>query len=527
MAGGRASRATRTAGLLLSFGLIAASCAGDANDASVPNTIPIGTSTTTVTNTAAAPAGAIEGNAIDGESDPDDLDDVLVALEADWADRRSQVVGGLQLDSFGIDDDNVLSGPDEFEFDLDDCPAEWVDDAGVTSASVRLGVVVAQSGPLASFSLLVDGLQAYVDLVNARGGVDGRFVELVVRDDAYDPARAAELVAEFIAADDVLGVITVGSPGSLAVHEALNDACLPQPFVVSAHPAWGDPEDFPFTVGFELSHATEALIWGNWIKQNLGDEVPVTVGALVIDNDFGEIYLERFQAWADDNPDVIESVEVVRHPPEALDLTEEMAEVADLLPDVFIAMTTGQPCVEAIEGVQAENLQLRASALFIPSGCSQPLAYLQPLDDAGDGLLSVGTGSRALNDPDTIDDDFIRVARRQIESARLDPDQLLVGLGFAHYGWAHVELLRIASELPGGLSRSNMVLAMRNLNLDHPMLLDGVGFTTSGARDAYPIEGATVRRYNAAEGEWVATGTVLDLDGATPACDWVGLSCNP
>ncbi|MEZ5409077.1 MAG: ABC transporter substrate-binding protein [Acidimicrobiales bacterium] len=145
-------------------------------------------------------------------------------------------------------------------------------------------------------------MKAYFDWVNAHAGIGGRTIQLVTRDDGYDPATTPSALADMLATDNPFYVTTVGTPGSLAVYDQLNKGCIPQPFAVTSHPALADPVAHPWSTGLQMSYPTEAVLWGNWLKQNLGGKGPVSVGALVIDNDFGQIYADAFQQWADVQP---------------------------------------------------------------------------------------------------------------------------------------------------------------------------------------------------------------------------------
>jgi branched-chain amino acid transport system substrate-binding protein len=469
--------------------------------------------------------GDQSSDGLGGRTSSDDDDEATIDdLEREWAGQRQRIVESLSSDRYGVGEDGTLRGPGQFEVDLDDCPRDWDDRAGIEDSTIRIGLIVPQSGALSSFDELAQGVGAYFDWVNASGGIDGHRLELVIRDDGYDPDKAEAAVEELLDEDPFM-VISVGSPGAQAVNGILNAACVPQPFVASAHPAWGDPARHPFTTGFGLSYSTEALAWGAWIKQNLAAQVPVTVGALVIGNDFGQVYADTFQDWADDNPDVIAEVSFVAHDPAAVTVEGEMSEIVELAPDVFLSMTTGEACRSAVQEAAETGLKDWVLVSFTPSVCKQPSEFMAPLGADGDGFHVVGAGVKSTLDPAFADEPFIRFVDRQLAEAGLDPTGSLVGVGFAQYGWAHVEALRVASALPGGLSRSNLVLALRGLDLQHPMLLDGVRFSTEGTRDAYPIEGAEISRYDADAGTWNQEGAALDLNGSTPNCEWVRLAC--
>ncbi len=501
--------------LLVGLALVASACSAIGLDGGAAEDGAASTEETEPSSTGGGAALAI-----------DEDEETIADLETAWAAQRARVVDALTSSTYGLGADGILRGPARLEVDLDDCPADWDDTEGVSGTTITVGLIVAQTGQLGSFRLLADGMRAYFDWVNENGGIDGRQLELVLRDDTYDPGVAQAAVDDLLDNVSPFMVASVGSPSSLAVYDDLNAACVPHPYVVSAHPAWGDPEEHPFTTGFELSYSTEAIVWGTWIKANLGADVPVEVVGLVTDNEFGRIYADSFGQWAAENPDVVSQLTLVEHDPAAIEVSAEMEEVAELRPEVFISMTNGQPCISAVAEADRLGVTDTALALFTPSVCKQPTAFMVPSGAAGEGFHVVGGGVRSLSDPAVADDTFVRFARRRLTDTGLDPDQSLVGVGFAHYGWAHVETLRVAAALPGGLTRSNLTLAMRNIDLQHPMLFDGVRFSTQGVRDGFVIEGAEVSRYDAAERVWRPTGSALDLNGLSPNCVWDDLACS-
>ena len=477
----------------------------------------------------AAPDAAASGTEPAGAGGAPGPATSLEELEARWAADRQAMVAALSAPGYGVGADNVLRGPGGFQLDLNTCPAGWSPTEGVDDARIVLGHTTARTGNLSSSGRVTDGLQAYLDQVNADGGVAGRKIELVVKDDGFAPTATTDKVNELLATDKPFAVTTLGSPTSLAVYDALNDACVPQPFVISSHPAWGDPANHPWTVGLQLSPPTEAGLWGAWIERNLGDELPVAVGALVMDNELGRFYEHAFQVWADAHPEVVSSFTPVHHPAATASVSGEMGQVAAGRPRVFLAMTAGRPCLQAVQEADATGLRAGAAALFLPSSCRDAATFLAPAGPAADGWRILGGGLKSTADPAWADDPYVAFVRRSLTAAGLDPADPQTSAGFGLFGWAEVEALRVAAELPGGLTRPNLLLALRGLQLHHPLSLDGIALTTSGVADAYPLEGSEVLVFDAGAQTWRAENdgpaTVLDVDGTTPPCPWNGSTC--
>ena len=446
-------------------------------------------------------------------------------LEAEWAEARQAVVDAINAGGYGVNDDNVLVGPAGFEIDLNNCPSDWSDTAGLEDGTIRIGHTTAQSGNLAAYGNIAAGMEAYFEYVNdTHGGIGGMPIELIVKDDEYVATKTIELVDEILQSENPFAVTTLGSPNSLAVYGDLNEICVPHPFAMTGHPAWGDPVGHPWTTGMQMSYSTEAVLWGNWIKTNLADDLPVTVAGLVMDNDFGLAYEDGFEKWAEENPDVVAEFIAVPHEPAAPTVTNEMTTIAASNPDVFISMTAGNPCLLAVQEAGNSGLIDTAKALFAPSVCKDPNAYMIPAGEVADAWYIVGGGVKATTDPQYADDPYISWVNEIIDGAGLDTSVGLYGTGFT-FGWPYVEALRIAAELDGGLTRANFMLAQRAMDVKNPNLLDGITFALNGTEDGYYVEGSEFSQYDAANESWIQLGAAIDLNGSSPNCQWGDDGC--
>lgn len=85
---------------------------------------------------------------------------------------------------------------------------------GVTKGEILIGEPAAFSGPSAGLGVeMWRGLQAAVEETNARGGIYGRQLRVVLADDGYEPARAAGAVELLVERDKVFATgWSVGTP---------------------------------------------------------------------------------------------------------------------------------------------------------------------------------------------------------------------------------------------------------------------------------------------------------------------------
>ena len=425
----------------------------------------------------------------------------------------------MEAGEWGVNSDNHLIGPTGMDIDLNECPADWDDKAGLTSDQIRFGQTTVQSGNLAAYGNLSLGMQIWFDYIDSLDVLSGRDIEFIIKDDGYVAAQTIEYVDELIESANIHLIQGLGSPNGLAVYDKINEECIPHPFYLSGHPAWGDPELHPWTTSYQMSYSTEAVLWGTWIKVNLADELPVKVAGLVMDNDFGLAYEMGFESYAEQNPDVVAEYLPVRHDPAAPTLTNEVTTIAAFDPDVFISMTAGNPCLLAVQEVEASGLYDRLSAAFTPSVCKGIAAYMAPAGMAADGWWIVGGGSKDTTDPKHMDEPFIKFVNENLEDAGLDPAISLYGIGYT-YGYPHVEALRVAAELPGGLTRTNFIMAVRNIDIYGPLTLDGITLAMNGAADGYFVEGSDFSIFDATEQTWTMVGDVVDANGASPNCAW-------
>ena len=446
--------------------------------------------------------------------DPATMDE----LEANWAVDRQRIVDGIVAGGYGVGGDNVLTGPGGFMLDLNSCPADWDDGQGVTDSSVLFGHTTALSGQLAAYGVIAEGWQAYFTYVNEKfGGIGGRELDLIIKDDEYVVTNSIENVNEMLELDKPFSIVTLGSPPSLANYDTLNEACVPQAFVMTGHPAWGDPENHPWTTSSIMSYATEAILWGTWIKENLSDQLPVKVAGLVMNNDFGLAYEFGMQDYADANPDIISEFVPIRHDPAAATLTNELTTIAAEEPDVFISMTAGNACVQAVLEAARSGLAESASALFYPSVCKAIQAYVTPTEGAAEGWYIVGGGAKDFADPQYADEPYVAFYHEELGRQGLDSNISLYATGWGLFGFGLVEALRVAEDLPGGLNRTNYILAVRSLDLNHPGLLEGIKYHQNGVDDAYIIEGSDFSQFDVASGSWIVA-SILDLDGNSANC---------
>jgi ABC-type branched-subunit amino acid transport system substrate-binding protein len=172
-------------------------------------------------------------------------------------------------------------------------------DVGVTEDSIKIGAHYPLTGPAApGYSEIPTGVQAYFDYVNDNGGVYGRQIEYVYKDDGYNPTNTSSVVNELVLKDEVFALMGgLGTPTHSAVLDFLNSEGVPDLFVASGSLLWDNPEENPYTFGWQPDYEIEGKVIGQYIDENFPD---AKVGLFLQGDDFGEDGEKGVREYIDD-----------------------------------------------------------------------------------------------------------------------------------------------------------------------------------------------------------------------------------
>ena len=145
--------------------------------------------------------------------------------------------------------------------------SERVREQGVTETEIRIGNLMPYSGNLQVFGSIGKAEAAYFEMINERGGINGRQVRFISYDDKSSPVTALELTRRLVEEDNVSLVFgSFGTPGNFAVRRYLNERQVPQLFIASGDDHLSDPSLFPWTMGWQPSFREEGRIYANYIQ---------------------------------------------------------------------------------------------------------------------------------------------------------------------------------------------------------------------------------------------------------------------
>jgi ABC-type branched-subunit amino acid transport system substrate-binding protein len=244
------------------------------------------------------------------------------------------------------------------------CGALWSFNAaaepGVSADALTLGQSTTLSGPLGDLGQeILKGSKVYFDALNARGGVNGRKIVLVSKDDAYDSKKTLENVGAFIKDDATFALFgTFGTPN--------NEALIP------LAQAAGMPVLTPYTGAPSIRSKSYKGVFN--IRASYADEVErlvehlTTVGIKRIaiayqNNAFGkEVLAAAIEAMDKRQLKPILAVTVENNASDAVSATEKLLRAN---PEAVLLGLAGKPTIEVIKSVKQQRRGLQMYALSV------------------------------------------------------------------------------------------------------------------------------------------------------------------
>jgi branched-chain amino acid transport system substrate-binding protein len=177
-------------------------------------------------------------------------------------------------------------------------------DPGVTDTEIVLGGTHPYSGPASAYGNIGKGIAAYFSYVNDRGGVNGRKIKYIDKDDGYSPPQAVQLVHQLVEQDKVFAMFdTLGTAVNAAIRPYLNQNGVPQLFVATGASTWGhDSAKFPWTIGWQPDYQSEAILYAQDVLQN---HPHAKIAVLYQNDDYGEDYIAGMKRGLGKHQDMV------------------------------------------------------------------------------------------------------------------------------------------------------------------------------------------------------------------------------
>ncbi|MBS0222062.1 MAG: ABC transporter substrate-binding protein [Proteobacteria bacterium] len=376
-------------------------------------------------------------------------------------------------------------------------------DDGVTDTEIKIGNTNPYSGPGSSYGVIGKGIEAYWKMVNDRGGINGRKVNFITRDDGYMPPKTVEAVRQLVEEEKVFCLFqTLGTAPNTAIHRYLNQRKVPQLYVATGASKWGDPKHFPWTMGYQPNFRTEAIIYAKHILANVKD---AKIGVLMHNDDYGKDYWEGFKEGLGK-----EAGRVIKHVTyEMTDPTvdSQVIQLKDSGANVFFNISLPKFAAQAIR--KAADIGWRP-VHYLNNVSANIAAVMKPAGFANAQGIITGLYLKDPTDKQWDDDPEMKTWRewmnKYLPGANLED-------GYYIYGYTASFLMHETLKRCGAtLTRANLMHQAASFHSFRvPCLLPGITISTSST-DFYPIQALQLARV---KGEtWERFGDVLSQESS-------------
>lgn len=375
-------------------------------------------------------------------------------------------------------------------------------DEGATDTEIKIGNTNPYSGNLSAYGVIAKTIEAYFKMVNDGGGINGRKLNFITYDDGYSPPKTVEMVRKLVEEDKVLFVFqTLGTPPNTAIHKYMNAKKVPQLFVATGASKWGNPKEFPWTIGWQPDYVTEGAIYAKHILANVKDP---KIAVLMQNDDYGKDYMAGFKAGlGKDNEKLI--VQLSTYEPTDPTVDSQMIQLKNSGANAFFNITTPKFAAQAIKKAAEidwkpahylNNVSASIGAVIKPAGfpASQGILTAQYIKDATDPQWKAAPDMIAWNA-------FMDKYMPQGDKSS----------SFHVFGYAvSATMVQVLKQAGDNLTRENVMKQAASLKgVDIPLLLPGIKVNTS-ATDFYPIQAVQLSRLK---------GEVFELFGPVMASE--------
>jgi branched-chain amino acid transport system substrate-binding protein len=374
-------------------------------------------------------------------------------------------------------------------------------DDGVTDTEIKIGNTNPYSGPASAYAAIAKTIDTYFKVVNEAGGVNGRKIKFISLDDGYNPSKTVEMVRQLVEQDKIFALFqSLGTPCNTAIHKYMNQKKVPQLYVATGASKWGDPKNFPWTMGFQPDYHTEAVIYAKHILANIKD---AKIGVLHQNDDYGRDYLGGFKEGLGKETDRI--VKVVTF--EATDPTvdSQIIQLKDSGANVFFNVSGPKAAAQGIR--KAADIDWKP-VHYLNNVSASVAAVMKPAGfDNAQGII---TAAYIMDATDKAWDDNAEMKEWR---AWMDKNMPSANKADANhiYGYAVAALMTETLKRCGNeMTRANLMKQAASFQKYRlPLLLPGITVSTSPT-DFYPIQAVQLQRF---KGEtWELFGEVMHAE---------------
>jgi branched-chain amino acid transport system substrate-binding protein len=359
-------------------------------------------------------------------------------------------------------------------------------DPGASDTEIKIGNIMPYSGPASAYGTIGKTLAAYFNKINAEGGINGRKITFVSYDDGYAPPKTVEQARRLVESDDVLLILnSLGTAHNTAIQKYMNSKKVPQLFVATGATKFGDPKNFPWTMGWQPNYQSEGRIFAQYILKNHPNG---RIGILFQNDDYGKDYLKGLKDGLAGKMQIVAEL-----PYEAADPTvdSQIISLKAAGADIFYNVTTPKFAAQAIK--KAADIGWKPVHLLNSVSASTG-AVMKPagLENAK-GVMTLSY-LKDPTDPVWNDDAGKKEWLAFMEKYYPEGDRTS---SFTVYGHLVAQtMVQVLKQCGDDLTRENVMRQAASLkDVTFGMFLPGIRINTS-ATDFFPIEQMQMARFS-------------------------------
>jgi ABC-type branched-subunit amino acid transport system substrate-binding protein len=372
-------------------------------------------------------------------------------------------------------------------------------DPGASDTEIKIGNIMPYSGPASSYGVIGKTEAAYFNKINAEGGINGRTINFISYDDAYSPPKAIEQARKLVESDEVLLIFqSLGTPSNSAIQKYMNAKKVPQLFVATGATKWGDPKNFPWSMGWQPNYQSEGRIYAKYILDHLPNS---KIAVFWQNDDAGRDQVKGLRDGLGDNAHMIVADKSYEVSDPSID--SQIVYLHDSGADTFFSWAAPKGSAQAIRKVGELGWKPR---FFLANVSTSVAGVLKPagLENAKDIISTAYL--KDPTDPTWKDDPGVKEWQAFMDKYYPDGDKLNSN---NVYGYAAAQtMVQVLKQCGDELTRENVMKQAANLkNYSSDVMLPGIKINTS-PDDFFPIEQMQLMKF---DGEaWRLFGDVIN-----------------
>ena len=373
-------------------------------------------------------------------------------------------------------------------------------DDGASDKEIKIGHTNPYSGPASSYGVIGKAEEAYWKSVNDRGGINGRMIKFITLDDSYSPPKTVECVRQLVEQDKVLCTFnTLGTPTNTAIHKYMNQKKVPMLFVATGASKWGNPKEFPWTMGYQPDYHTEAVIYAKHMLANVRDP---KVAVLMQNDDYGKDYYEGLRDGL--GKEVGRIVKHVTYEVSDPTVESQVIQLKDSGANVFFNISIPKFTAQSIR----KAMEIGWKPVQYLNNVSGQVTTMKTAGFENVQGIITAAWLKDPTDKQWADDDEIKTWRQWM--AKYNPNGNVEDVNYV-YAYSVCYLMEQTLKKCGdNLTRENLMRqAANHQKLRVPGLLPGITVSTSPT-DYYPVQAVQLQRF---KGEsWELFGEVMHAE---------------